>query len=201
MTTINMIGKPCPIPVVETKKALSQPGVEGVIVLVDNNIAVQNLSKMANGLGYSFSHEQKDETEYAVTILKGDADGKPLAVSQPETCSPVSGAVVFLITGDQIGISAEEPGKNLMKTFLYSLAQLPNAPGIVLLINAGVKLACEGSEVLENLRTLAGNGTDIRSCGMCLKYYNLTEKLTVGTITNMMEIVEILTGSARVITL
>jgi selenium metabolism protein YedF len=184
---------------VEAKKALSQPGVEGVIVLVDNNIAVQNLSKMANGLGYSSSHEQKGETEYAVTILKGD--GKPLAASQPASCSPVTGTVVFLITGDQIGISAEEPGKNLMKTFLYSLAQLPNAPEVVLLINAGVKLACEGSEVLENLQTLAGHGTDIRSCGLCLNYYNLTEKLVVGTITNMMEIVEILTGSARVITL
>jgi selenium metabolism protein YedF len=188
--------------VVETKKALSQSGVEGVIVLVDNAIAVQNLSKMANGLGYGFSSEQKGEAEYAVTILKGDADSKPLAASQPESCSPMtSGTAVFLITGDQIGISDEEAGKNLMKSFLYSLAQLPDAPKTVRLINAGVKLAVEGSNSLDDLKTLAGHGTDIRSCGQCLNYYHLTEKLAVGTITNMMEIVETLTSSARVISL
>jgi len=202
MTTLNMLGKPCPIPVVEAKKILLQG--QDVIVLVDNSIAVQNLEKMAAGLGHGFSHEQKGEAEYAVTIIVKNSAGQPAScqVMQSEAMpSDASSGVIFLITGDQIGISAEEPGKKLMQTFLYSLAQLPKAPELILLLNAGVKLASQGSEVLDNLKTLAEHGTDIRSCGQCLNYYGLTEKLAVGKITNMMEIVEFLTSSRRTVTI
>jgi selenium metabolism protein YedF len=199
MITLNMLGQPCPIPVVEAKKALSQSGAQGVIVLVDNIIAMQNLEKMAAGLGYGFFFFLKGENEYAVTILAKAACCQPEPDVQPEPAA--STGVVFLITGDQIGISGEEPGKKLMKTFLYSLAQLPAAPEVVLLLNAGVKMASEGSEVLDEMKALAGRGTDIRSCGQCLNYYGLTEKLAVGTITNMLEIVTILTSAKRAITL
>jgi selenium metabolism protein YedF len=202
MTTLNMLGKPCPIPVVEAKKILLQG--QDVIVLVDNSIAVQNLEKMAAGLGHGFSYEQKGEAEYAVTIMVKNSAANPAScqVMQSEAMpSDASGGVIFLITGDQIGISTEEPGKKLMQTFLYSLAQLPKAPEIILLLNAGVKLAAQGSEVLDNLKILAEHGADIRSCGQCLNYYGLTEKLAVGKITNMMEIVEFLTSSRRTVTI
>ena len=199
MTTLNMLGQPCPIPVVEAKKVLQQG--QDVMVLVDNAIAVQNLEKMSAGLGHVFSCEQKGEAEYAVTILAKGQACQPIAGSQPDAKpQEVSGGMVFLITGDQIGISSEEPGKKLMQTFLYSLAQLPKAPEIILLINAGVKMAAQGSEVLDNLKLLAEHGADIRSCGQCLNYYGLTEKLVVGKITNMMEIVELLT-SRRTVTI
>jgi selenium metabolism protein YedF len=202
MTTLNMLGKPCPIPVVEAKKALSQG--QDVTVLVDNNIAVQNLEKMAGGLGYDFSFEQKGEAEYAVKIIVKDSGCQPAScqVTRPEAIpSDASSGVIFLITADQLGISAEEPGKKLIQTFLYSLAQLPKAPEFILLLNTGVKLAAEGSEVLDNLKTLAEHGTDIRSCGQCLNYSGLTEKLAVGKITNMMEVVELLTSSRRTVTI
>jgi selenium metabolism protein YedF len=198
MITVNMIGQPCPIPVVEAKKALAQPGTQGVVVLVDNSIAVQNLKKMASGLGYGFSYEKKGESEFAVTILVKDNDGQQLPVPQPVSCGS---GTVFLIKGDQIGISVEEAGKKLMKTFLYSLAQLPAAPKVILLLNQGVKLACEGSEVLDDLKNLAEKGTDIRSCGQCLNYYGLTEKLLVGKVTNMLDIVETITSSPQTITI
>jgi selenium metabolism protein YedF len=206
MITLNMLGKPCPIPVVEAKKALLQG--QDVMVLVDNAIAVQNLEKMASGLGHGFSYEQKGEAEYTVAIIANKSAAEPascqvMAPTAAPEAMPGAAAVnqIFLITGDQIGISAEEPGKKLMQTFLYSLAQLPKAPEIILLINAGVKLAAQGSDVLDNLKTLAEHGADIRSCGQCLTYYGLTEKLAVGKITNMMEIVEFLTSSRRVITI
>ena len=193
-----MLGKPCPIPIVEAKKALSQPGAQGVIVLVDNIIAVQNLEKMAKGLGYNFSFEQKSEAEYTVAIVAGDQNGKPVTFSQPQ---PVCDRVTFFITGDQIGISDEEPGKKLMKNFLYSLAQSPAAPETILLVNAAVKLAAEGSEALDDLKTLAAQGANILACGQCLNYYGLTDKLAVGKITNMLEIIEILTSAPRTVTI
>ena len=205
MITLNMLGKPCPIPVVEAKKALLQG--QDVMVLVDNAIAVQNLEKMAAGLGHGFSYEQKSEAEYTVAIMVKNPDGQQAScqvmapTAAPDEAPLAAGAQIFLITGDQIGISAEEPGKKLMQTFLYSLAQLPKAPEIILLINAGVKLAVQGSEVLDNLKTIAEHGADIRSCGQCLNYYGLTEKLAMGKITNMMEIVEFLTSSRRTVTI
>ena len=206
MITLNMLGKPCPIPVVEAKKALLQG--QDVMVLVDNAIAVQNLEKMAVGLGHGFSYEQKGEAEYTVAIIVKNSGAQPAScqvtapAAGPSEFSPCdSRGQIFLITGDQIGISAEEPGKKLMQTFLYSLAQLPKAPEIILLINAGVKLPVQGSEVLDNLKTIAEHGADIRSCGQCLNYYGLTEKLVVGKITNMMEIVELLTSSRRTVTI
>ncbi|MDR2923572.1 MAG: sulfurtransferase-like selenium metabolism protein YedF [Treponema sp.] len=201
MISLNMLGKPCPIPVVEAKKILLQG--QDLTVLVDNSIAVQNLEKMAAGLGFDFSYKQQGEAEFAVTIMVKAGGCKPASCqAQTEAASPdADGGVIFLITGDQIGISAEEPGKKLMQTFLYSLAQLPKAPELILLLNAGVKLAAQGSEVLDNLKTLAEHGADIRSCGQCLNYYGLTEKLAVGKITNMMEIVEFLTSSRRTVTI
>jgi len=201
MTTLNMLGKPCPIPVVEAKKILLQG--QDVTVLVDNSIAVQNLEKMAAGFGFGFSYKQQGESEYAVTIIVKKSGEQQAACCLPlEAPQPAAGGgVIFLITGDQIGISAEEPGRKLMQTFLYSLAQLPKAPELILLLNAGVKLAAQGSEVLDNLKILAERGADIRSCGQCLNYYGLTEKLAVGTITNMMEIVEFLTSSRRTVTI
>ena len=195
-----MLGKPCPIPVVEAKKALSQPGAQGVMVLVDNIIAVQNLEKMAKGLGYNFSFVQKSESEYAAKIFKGEPNNETSVVSQTEPAA-ISGGAAFFITGDQIGISAEEPGQKLMKSFLYSLAQSSAPPETILLVNTAVKLAAQGAEALDDLQTLAGRGVNILSCGQCLNYYGLTEKLAVGKITNILEIVEIVTSAPRTVSL
>ena len=211
MSVINMLGQPCPFPMVEAKKALSQPETDEVTVLVDNIIAMQNLEKMAAGLGYGFSWERKGENEYAVTILKhaGQPSAglqEPAAGDGPAEAIPPSpsGGVLcstFLITGDQIGISDSEPGKKLMQTFFFSLTQLPAPPGTIIFLNAGVKLACEGSDVIDSLKTLAGNGTTVLSCGQCLSFYGLTDKLIVGRITNMLEVVGILASAPRVITI
>lgn len=197
MKTINVLGRPCPIPVVEAKKALSQPGVPGVIVLVDSMIAVQNLEKMAKGLGYRFSWQQNGESEFAAKIITG----KPAGILQPEEPGIKSGGVTFLITADQLGLSGAEPGKKLMKSFLYTLTQSSPIPQTILLVNAGVKLAVQGSQALEDLQAVAAGGTNILACGQCLAHYGLTDKLAAGSITTMMEIVEILNSAPRTITL
>jgi len=107
----------------------------------------------------------------------------------------------FLITAEQLGISDEGPGKNLMNNFIYAIAQLPTVPDAILLVNTGVKLAVEDSDAFEDLKALSERGCSILSCGMCLNYYGLTEKLGVGRISNMQEITGILTAAERAITL
>ena len=199
MTTINMIGQPCPTPVVEAKKAMSQSGSSGVIVLVDNPIAVQNLEKMAKGTGCGFSWEQKGEGEFAVTILAGEPEGSP-AVSQMQPAGN-TGGITFFITGDQLGIGDEKPGKMLMKGFLYTLSQASVTPAALLVVNSGIKLTTQGSPVLDELQALSAKGTKILTCGQCLTYYGLEDTLAVGDVGHMLEMVEIMNAALRVMTL
>lgn len=112
----------------------------------------------------------------------------------------VTGTAIF-ITADQLGISDEEPGKNLMNNYIHALAQLPAAPDAIMLVNTGVKLAIDDSEAFEDLKTISERGCDVLSCGMCLNYYGLTESLAVGRISNMAEITGIMTSAKRTITL
>jgi selenium metabolism protein YedF len=197
MTKLNMIGQPCPIPMVEAKKVLSQPDAQGVVVLVDNSIAVQNLEKMAASLGCGFSIEE-GEGEFTVTIIKGH---DVPAASPPQARKEVSAGATILLTCSQLGASEKEPGEKLMQSFLLSLTDLPDAPEALLLLNTGVFLAVEGSQVLDHLRTLSEKGTKILACGQCLTYYGLVDKLAVGEISNMPEIARRITTASHPVTL
>ena len=86
-----------------------------------------------------------------------------------------------------------------MKGFLFALSQLPQLPKTVLFYNGGAKLTVEGSVSLEDIRNLESQGVEIMTCGTCLNYYGLADKLAVGSVTNMYSIVEKLAGASRII--
>ena len=98
-----------------------------------------------------------------------------------------------------MGRGSEELGRTLMKGFLYAVSQLPQLPSAMLFYNGGAKLTTEGSDSLEDLKNLEAQGVEILTCGTCLNYYGLTEKLRVGGVTNMYAIVEKLAGAGKVI--
>lgn len=85
---------------------------------------------------------------------------------------------IFIIS-DTFG-SDPELGRTLMSNFLYSLARNAEKPSAVMLANAGVRLACEGSESLEDLQMLEAAGVMVRACTVCLTHYDLADKLRVG---------------------
>lgn len=194
MNQINMLGQPCPIPVIEAKKALKglAPG-QSVSILVDNDVARQNLAKMAQGLGHGVSHQATGEGHILVTISTA-LEGRP----QPG--SDDSGLVVA-IGRAVLGAGDDELGAALMKGFIYSLTELENPPEHLLFFNGGVRLATEGSGALDDLAALAAGGTIISSCGACLNYFDLTEKLRVGSVTNMFAIVNTLAQAGKLISL
>lgn len=101
------------------------------------------------------------------------------------------------IGSDRMGSGSDELGAVLMKSFLYTVSQTEPRPEAILFFNGGVHLTCEGSEALEDLRALEAAGTAIQSCGMCLDYYSLREKLAVGEVSNMYAIYERLAGADR----
>lgn len=205
-------GKQCPLPVIEAKKALEKaaPGT-WVEVVVDNEIAVQNLKKLADHKGLEASSEKVNGQEFMVKIraaLKEEEDGKA-AESRKEaepkqeeiTCRPDARdkGMVAVISSGLMGQGDEALGKLLMKGFLYALTQQDRLPGTVLLYNGGAKLSCEGSDSLEDLKELEAQGVEILTCGTCLNHYGLGEKLAVGNVTNMYEIVERMTGARLIV--
>jgi len=109
--------------------------------------------------------------------------------------------MVYLITAEQLGISDEGPGINLMNNFLHELAERQTTPEAIALVNKGVKLAAEGSGAFEDLKRLSKRGCDVLACGMCLKHYGLIDKVGVGRISNMAEITGILDSAERTVTL
>ena len=82
---------------------------------------------------------------------------------------------------------------------MQTLEQSEVHPPKVILINSGVKLACEGSEVLEDLQELSAKGTEILSCGTCLDFFGIKKKLSVGKVSNMYEILNSLGRAGKVI--
>ena len=191
-------GDACPLPVVKAKKAISElNGAGEVEILVDNEIAVQNLTKMAQQKGYQYSAEKLATQEYRVLFTVGDAP----AEKDPEpACIPGARAdTVVAIGSDQMGVGAADLGKTLLKAFVFALTQQDQLPKTILFYNGGASLTCEGSPMLEDLRALEAQGVEILTCGTCLNYYGLTEKLSVGGVTNMYAIVEKLTQAGNVV--
>lgn len=89
---------------------------------------------------------------------------------------------VVFVNSDRIGDGDETLGRKLMGNFLYSLARAEVKPGAVLLMNEGVRLACAGSAVLDDLGLLAEAGVAVKACGTCLDYYGLRDSLAVGEV-------------------
>ena len=197
---VNAMGDVCPVPLVKAKNAIAElPGSGKVEVLVDNEIAVQNLEKMAQQKGYGFLVKEEKEKEYHVELTVSE---KEAAETEEETVCLVPVAKktkLVVLSNDHMGEGAEELGKILMKSFLYALTQQDELPDTILCYNGGAKLTCEGSESLEDLKDLAERGVEILTCGTCLNFYGITEKLQVGGVTNMYDIVERMGNADRVI--
>ncbi|MGN0333614.1 MAG: sulfurtransferase-like selenium metabolism protein YedF [Lachnospiraceae bacterium] len=199
MITVNAMGDNCPIPVIKTKKAMQAlTGPETIEVLVDNEIAVQNVTKMATSSGGQVSSEKISDGEFKITI---QMEGAPKAEREEEVnCMPDARAnTVVVISSDRMGSGNDELGKVLIKGFIFAVTQLDTLPKTMLFYNGGATLTTEGSDSLEDLKSLEAQGVEIMTCGTCLDYYGLKDKLAVGTVTNMYSIVETMAKAGRII--
>ena len=203
MIKVNEIGDACPIPVVKTKNAIRELGGSGVVeVSVDNEIAVQNLLKMAKQKEYEAEFEKKSNTEYIVTInVNGEevSDAKPVTKATVKSDEIKLKETIVVIDSDKMGDGDEEFSKTLLKGFIYALSSQDIPPAKILFYNTGVRLTTEGSASSEDLKVLEKAGAKIYSCGACLNNYGLTEKLSVGEVTNMYDIVSYLMEADLVI--
>lgn len=188
---LDVRGVACPGPVISTKKALEEMEQGELITIVDNEVARDNVVRLAQSLNYPVEVEEK-EGQYHIHITKEQLTTQDVGMGKD---------LVYLITCDKVGRGDDELGAVLMRSLIYSLTESEGTPGTIIFMNAGVKLACEGSPVLSDLIALEKKGTKIWACGTCLDFYHLKEKLCVGSVSNMYAIVERLHSSAKVITL
>lgn len=212
-------GKACPQPVIETKKALKEHS-GPVITLVDNDIARQNVEKMAAQMGFPAVWDMTEDGAYRIliqplsadvlgSVLGGGAEPaasgnmrpelQPCQECLPMDFAPAGGPTVVVLSSNCMGSGDDTLGAALMKGFVYALTQLDAAPDTVLLYNSGAKLSVQGAETAADLRMLAENGTEILTCGTCLNHYGLTDRLAVGEVTNMYVIAEKLATAGKVI--
>ena len=211
MITLDEKGKNCPIPVIDTIKAieaLSEP--DSIEVHVDNEVAVQNLLRMATNKGHNASSSQLNNSEYVVTINVEDPDAKtssdssgtvpsPDAISTCIDCTDSQGTTLVVISSDTMGNGDEDLGKILIKGYIFALTQLDKLPNVMIFYNGGAKLTVEGSASIDDLKSLEAQGVKIFTCGTCLNHFGITDKLNVGSVTNMYDIANQMATATKII--
>jgi selenium metabolism protein YedF len=188
--TVDARGLACPQPVILARKALETH--EEVVVLVDDATARENVRRLATNMGFTVEEEQQG-SHTRIRIVKGGACG--LA----DVDLVRTGPVVVVVSSNTMGRGEEVLGGVLMKSFLHTLTETRPVPDVMILFNTGVKLATEGSEVLDDLEALAHAGVRILACGTCLNYFGLKEKLAVGQVSNMYDIAQAMLTAGRTV--
>lgn len=184
-------GLTCPQPVIATKKALENLSGDQLITIVDNEVARDNVVKLAESMAMNVEVEHHRD-RYHIHIHKQESTSFSAAGDQYSS--------VMLFSSDALGTGAAELGEILMKSFFYTLVESDSKPETLLFLNKGVYLTCEGSPILAHLLQLEKFGVEILSCGTCLDYYNLKGQLLAGSVTNMYAILEKVTAAERAIT-
>lgn len=203
MIKVDARGEQCPIPVIKAKKALeSAKKGDLVVVFVDNEIAVQNLQKLATQKNAGFQWKKNGDSEYEAVFAVGNPDSaqeEELEISCEMPTSNRKKKIVVAIASNQMGVGEEALGKTLLKGFLYALTQQDVLPDTILFYNGGASISCEESDSLEDLKWLEQQGVEIITCGTCLNFYGIAEKLAVGKVTNMYEIVQTMMNADSVV--
>jgi len=191
MKEIDCRGMACPQPVVTAKKALEDTGGKEFILIVDNLAARDNVERFAKSQEAVVDVEQKGNDFY-LRIQKRSACDLAGSAQKAEK-------VVVYINSNLLGVGEETLGAILIRAFLKTLLDLKPIPTKLIFINSGVRLTSEGSEMLETLHALSDKGVEILSCGTCLDFYGLKEKLKVGIISNIYDIAQALLEAERLI--
>jgi selenium metabolism protein YedF len=188
----------CPQPIIDTKKAL-EAGNEQLLVIVDTIVSRDNVRRFASSQGHKVDIEDKGGNLYHLHITRNpDAAVRP-ATGGAGVATPITGGLVVFITSDKLGEGDERLGGILMKAFLNTLHDSEPKPEKILFMNSGVRLTTEGSDVLDSLEALSHDGVELMSCGTCLTYYDIVDKLKYGIAGNMYDIVNVLLEAGRII--
>lgn len=182
------MGKLCPEPVIMTKAEIEKGAAE-LEILVDNDIAVSNVTRLLNNKGYEVKLTRSDTSNERKLSAKKVSSGEAVESSKRDEL------LAILVAHDVLGGNDKELGEVLMKAFLGCISKLSRKPAVMAFMNEGVKLVLPESSACEYIKDLEKSGTKILVCGTCTTHFNITDKIAVGTISNMFEIMEMITGA------
>jgi len=200
MKTVDAQGKMCPMPLIMTKKALSEISEnETLEILIDNETSVKNVSRFLEEHNMSISAEKQGKVFRLKVSKTGVIPEETQAENYCDTPNPVSSDYVIAIQKNKLGQGNDELGELLIKGFINTLPEIENKPETLVFLNSGIFLALKGSPVFDSLSRLEKEGTKILVCGTCLDYYKKKEELGVGIVSNMYDILNILSNAAKVL--
>ena len=189
MEYLDLCGMTCPAPVVETKRVLESKDAQELEIILDDAAAFENVKRFLGSRGFEVKGEQEG-TRYRIHGTAGKAEDSTLINTEK---------VLVYIDGETMGRGNDELGGVLMRSFLNTLKELEVLPWKIVFLNGGVKLVSEDSPYLSIIKDLEGRGIEMLSCGTCLDYFHLKEKIGAGRITNMFEILSSCAEANRVI--
>ena len=204
MKTIDVRKLACPGPVLRLKELLEN-GEHEIALHVADELSRSNVTRFATSRGAEVEVTDGGDGSFVVAIRAGGDAAEPrpgeadlLECEVPEATTAV-GPRVVQITAATMGSGNDELGALLLRSFLKTQAELDPKPNAILFYNDGVKLCCEGSSLLDDLRELETAGVEIIACGTCLNFFELADQLRVGRVTDMLEIAGRLANAGSVV--
>jgi selenium metabolism protein YedF len=196
MKEIDARGLACPAPVLQTKAALQEEKINSVRVVVDNAASQQNVQRFLESQGFQTGLEHNGDDYLVIGTCVSEPGDQTQSSIEPK--SDLKKIMVMCAT-DRIGFGDDELGLKLMINYLRTLKEMGRELWRLVLVNNGVKLTIDGSEVLDDLKQYEKEGLKIMVCGTCLNHFNLLEKKRVGETTNMLDIVTAMQLADKVI--
>jgi selenium metabolism protein YedF len=200
---IDLRGLICPEPVLRTKRLLDDASIEKVEAIVDGEINVNNLNRLARSLKLQFASATQDD-KFVVTIARNNSEAKIHAHVEPSNLKSAKqsqnevGNVIFL-GKDKFGEGDPEFSATLMNLFLQTMFESGQRPRAILMANTGVRLMAPESSALKVLNDFKEAGCEVLACGLCVEFYGLKGKIAVEQITNMFAICEYMFAADKVI--
>lgn len=198
-THLDCKGLPCPQPVLQCKQYIDTQRPNAVSVTVDNEAALQNVTRFLENQGYRVSNEQTAQSEWRITATREAGIQADKAQANQADAPPQDAKTLMFLTTPGIGEGDPGLGEKLMLNFLATLPEMGPQLWRIILVNGAVRLAVEGGACLEALQKLEASGVTILVCGTCLTHFGLLDKKAVGQTTNMLDVVTSLQLAGKVI--
>ena len=198
---LDCMGMACPLPVINAKKAIEAFTEDGTLtVLVDNETAVQNLTRLGEHNGFAVTSARTGEKAYEVTMRVRASDNPAQVPAESLQCAvPPKGGRVVVLSSNRMGTGDEKLGEKLMKAFIFALTNQDEVPDKVICYNSGAFLSTRDPDTIRDLKLLEEAGATVMTCGTCLDFYGIKDKLQVGIVSNMYDIVEAQMKAAAII--
>jgi selenium metabolism protein YedF len=192
MKEIDVRSLACPGPVLRLRDLLAA-GEREIALHVSDELSRTNVMRFASSRGAEVEVTDPGDGSFVVRIKAGDtaATARPGKEELPECELPEAAATgprVLQISAGTMGSGDDELGALLLRSFLKTQAEIDRKPDAIIFYNDGVKLCCEGSLLLDDLRSLEAAGIEIIACGTCLNFFEIADRLQVGRVTDMLEI-------------